>query len=541
MESAFQEALNLFLRWVHVLAAIMWIGDSFLFMWMDSHLETPSKPRDGAPGQVVGELWMTHSGGFYELVKRKFLSQSEMPKNLYWFKWESYTTWMTGFLLLFVVYYLNGASFLVDPTISAMGTASGILLSLALLLGGWIVYDVLWSTPLGKRPALLGPLCFVGLVAIAFAITQVYSGRAAYLHIGAMMGTIMSANVFFRIIPAQKYMLAQTRAGKPVDTSLGLRAKTRSRHNHYMTLPVLFCMLSNHFPQTFHAKAAWLILGIVFLFGAGLKYIMNYRGKAGFAVWLGTIVSFVLVLVLTTGRTIAVDNAAGDLMTKPATFPNVNRIIQARCVPCHATIPTNAGFKSPPAGVVLEDPAQIAKLAPRILYQVWTTRAMPLGNLTGIVDDERATIAAWVKQGAKVTAAPRWEDAKPSEAAVREAAEVYASRCVVCHGKVGAGDGPAAKGMVPRPSNLRDRAWHTMTSDEELRKVVLEGGPAVGKAGTMPPSHDLEDKPEVLIALVQLMRGFEDAPKPGTQALEPEPSYIPLPPPRPKHTLPPEP
>jgi len=512
MESAFQEALNLFLRWLHVIAAIMWIGDSFLFMWMDSHLEEPKKPREGAPGQVVGELWMTHSGGFYELVKRKFLRQEEMPTNLYWFKWESYTTWLTGFFLLFVVYYLNGASYLIDPTISSLTTGQGIHLSLGLLIGGWLVYDLLWRSPLGKRTAILAPLCFAALVGIALWLTQLYSGRAAYLQIGAMMGTIMSANVFFRIIPAQKNMLASARAGQPVDTSLGLRAKTRSRHNHYMTLPVLFCMLSNHFPATFSAEHAWLVLAIVFLFGAGLKYLMNYRGRAGFVVWAGTLVSFVLVIVMTSGRSLAVDAADESLLAKKVSFPAVQRIINARCTTCHATIPSDPGFKSPPSGIVLEDPAQVAKLSPRILYRVWTTRTMPLGNLTGITDDERATIAAWVKQGAKIDAAPRWEGTAPPPELIDKARGVYAERCVVCHGKDGAGDGPSAKGMTPRPTNLREHTWHQAISDDELRLVILQGGPARQKSPTMPPSHDLEEDPALLAALVHVVRGFEDRP-----------------------------
>jgi uncharacterized membrane protein len=527
MESAFQEALNLFVRWVHVIAAIMWIGDSFLFMWLDSHLETPSKKREGA---VVGELWMTHSGGFYEVVKRRYLAREEMPKNLYWFKWESYTTWLSGFFLLFVVYYMNGASYLVDPTISSMTTGTGILLSLGLLASGFIVYDLLWSSPLGKRPIILGPLCFIALVAIAAWLTTLYSGRAAFLQVGAMMGTIMSANVFFRIIPAQRNMLAAARAGTPVDTSLGLRAKTRSRHNHYMTLPVLFTMLSNHFPAIHASAHPWLLLGIVFLFGAGLKYLMNYRRQSPAIVWLGTVGSLVAIVIMSSGPSVAAHDD-GSLDAMKVNSVEVQRIVAARCTTCHATVPSSAQFKSPPAGIVLEHPEQIAKLAPRIFERVYVNETMPLGNATGMLPEERRKVAAWIKQGAIITAAPRWEGVAPPPELMNEAQAFYAARCSTCHGETGRGDGPAAKGMLPRPTDLHDRNWQAQISDDELKKVLLEGGPALGKAGTMPPSIDLDERPDLHHALVHVVRKMEDpAPEsaPGFPNVAPAPRH-PLP------------
>lgn len=505
MESAFQEALNLLIRWIHVIAGIMWIGDSFLFMWLDSHLETPRKQREGA---VVGELWMTHSGGFYEVVKRKYLAREEMPDNLYWFKWESYTTWITGFLLLFVVYYLNGASYLVDPRVSDISTFAAVHLSLGLLVGGFIVYDTLWRSPLGKRPWLLAPLCFVALIAIAAWLETLLAPRAVYIQIGAMMGTIMSANVFFRIIPAQKNMLAAAREGREVDTSLGLRAKMRSRHNHYMTLPVVFTMLSNHFPQTFGSEHAWLVLAFVFLFGAGLKYLMNYRGKAGLHVWLGTLASLVIVIVMTSGKTVEA-SAEDTLASAEVSWPEVNRIIQARCVTCHATIPSSAAFRSPPAGIVMDTPEQIVELTPRIFQRAYVDRTMPLGNMTGMTDEERFKVAAWITQGAVVKEAPRFEGV-PAAPLVEEARALYAARCTVCHGPEGRGDGPSAMAMLPAPTNLHDRAWHAQISDAELEKVLLGGGPALGKSATMPPNIDLTERPDLLKALVYVVRGFED-------------------------------
>lgn len=525
MESAFQEALHLIFRWIHVIAGIMWIGDSFLFMWLDSHLETPRKPREGA---VVGELWMTHSGGFYEVVKRKYLARDEMPPNLYWFKWESYTTWITGFLMLFVVYYMNGASYLIDPRVSSMTTAEGIALSLGLLAGGFIVYDLLWSSPLGKRPWILAPLCFVALIAIAAWVSTLYSGRAAYVQIGAMMGTIMSANVFFRIIPAQRNMLAAAREGRDVNLALGLRAKLRSRHNHYMTLPVVFTMLSNHFPATFGYKYPWLVLAVVFLFGAGLKYLMNYRGKAGAVVWLGTLGSLATLVVLTSGPSVSAHNDDA-LKTAKVSWPEVHRIVQARCTTCHAAIPSNVQFKSPPAGLVLEDPAQIVKLAPRIFERVYVNETMPLGNQTNMLPEERFKVAAWISQGAIVKEAPRWEAKDMPAPLIAEATKLYADRCTSCHGPDGRGDGPSSKAMLPGPTNLHDRAWHARISDDELAKVLLEGGPAVGKAGTMPPNMDLAERPEIIQALVHVVRGFED-PSPEAAPGFPNVQSTPLPP-----------
>jgi hypothetical protein len=248
MYAFFAEWLNLLVRWVHVIAAIMWIGDSFLFMWLDSHLTAPSRPREG---DVAGELWMTHSGGFYEVVKRRSFAQGEMPATLYWFKWESYTTWLTGFLLLVIVFHLNGASLLIDPSVHPLTPVQATAISLGLLPLCYGLYELLWRTPLARNNRVFAAVGLVLITGLAYVLTQLFSARGAFLQMGAILGTIMSANVFFRIIPAQRHMLAMTREGRPVDTSYGVRAKGRSIQNHYMTLPVLFTMLSNHFPSTY--------------------------------------------------------------------------------------------------------------------------------------------------------------------------------------------------------------------------------------------------------------------------------------------------
>ena len=275
MEALLQEWLNVVVRLVHVIAAIMWIGDSFLFMFLDKSLVPPTKPREG---DVMGEMWMTHGGGFYELVKRRSLTKEQMPATLHWFKWESYTTWMSGFTLLIVVYYMTGGAFLIDPHVSAIKPVYAIHLSLLVIVGGWLVYDVLCRL-LVQHTKVLAVLCFGFVVGMGYVLTHLFSARAAFIHVGALMATCMSANVFFHIIPGQKRMLADTLEGRPVDTTFGVKAKTRSTHNHYITLPVLLMMVSNHFPSLYGHRHAWVILALLFVFGAGLKLFMNEKQR----------------------------------------------------------------------------------------------------------------------------------------------------------------------------------------------------------------------------------------------------------------------
>ncbi len=266
------EWLNLLVRWTHVLAGILWIGDSFLFMWMDSHLEKPSRPREG---DVVGELWMVHSGGFYELVKRRTLRRDELPGSLHWFKWQAYATWISGFLLLVVTYHLGSSAALIEPGVTPLDHGQAVGVSLALLAAGWLVYDGLWSSPLGRSPRLASALSGVLFVLAAWGVTRLFPGRAAFLQLGAMIATVMAGNVWRRIIPAQSQMLAATRAGGAADAALGARAKQRSIHNHYATLPVVFLMLSPHFPSLYGHPLNWLVLVLVAAFGAALAIVLN--------------------------------------------------------------------------------------------------------------------------------------------------------------------------------------------------------------------------------------------------------------------------
>lgn len=530
MTDFLQEWPNLLVRWVHVIAAIMWIGDSFLFMWLDSHLSAPSKPRDG---DVAGELWMTHSGGFYEVVKRRSLKSGEMPPALYWFKWESYTTWLSGILLLVIVYYLSAEAYLIDKTVADLSPAVAIAISIGALPVVFVFYDLLWRTPLARSQQAFAVVGLGIIVGLAYLYTHLFSGRAAFLQLGATLGTLMSANVFFRIIPAQKHMLAATKAGTKVDTSYGLRAKGRSIHNHYLTLPVLFTMLSNHFPSTYGNSLNWVVLTLLFVFGISLKYVMNFRGRSPWLVWVSLVGSLAGAVFLT--RPVhAAPKVSDALANHPeVSFAQVNAIVQARCVTCHQPKTTHPMFPAPPNGVLLDTPEAISKHAARIFFRTVETKTMPLANLTDMTEEERRVIGTWFAQGANVSAvggkstvamaaveagvaaSPATDaGATPSDAGARAAtpAELaqqrFASICATCHGAAGNGQGPAAAGLTTKPRDYSDAQWQKSVTDEELKKIILEGGPAVGKSPLMPPNPDLRDKPEVVAELVKIVRGF---------------------------------
>lgn len=509
-----QEWLNLFVRWVHVIAAIMWIGDSFLFMWMDSHLSKPTTPREG---DVVGELWMTHSGGFYEVVKRKSLGA--LPPTLYWFKWESYTTWMSGFLLLVIVYHLNGASLLVDPAVSPLAPWQAMAISLGILPVAFGLYELLWMSPLKNDQRAFAVVGLGLITALAFGLTHLFGARGAFLQTGASIGTIMAANVFFRIIPAQKYMLAQTRAGQLVDTKLGLRAKGRSIQNHYLTLPVLFTMLSNHFPSTYGYSKPWLILALLFVSGAGLKYAMNKRRDTHPVALIGTLAAIAVAIVLTKPLSIS-DAAAATYKNKaPVSFATVHTIVQARCITCHSPHPASPMFAAPPQGITFDTPENIKRHSDRMFVRAVATRTMPLGNLTGMTDEERDLLGAWFAQGADVYAsgpsqlgpieAPQPPPPLPENASATDKATYkFKTVCIYCHGADGAGDGISAASLDPKPRNFHNPEWQAAITDDRIKKTILEGGEAMGKSPSMPANPDLAGDPQTLNELVKLIRGF---------------------------------
>jgi uncharacterized membrane protein len=393
LDPVLAEWLNLVLRWAHLVAGIGWIGSSFFFNWLDSALEKPDPPED----ELKGQLWMVHSGGFYD-VKKKLL-KSGVPPVLHWFKWEAMLTFLTGLLLLVVVYYLGGRAMLVDPAVRDLSTPALVGLVLATLLLPYPIYDALWESRVGQRPTLATGLCVAAGIGLAYALTHVLSGRAAFIHFGAVLGTIMVSNVWRRILPAQQQMIDATRAGTAVDWSLGEKAKTRSRHNNYMTFPVLFTMLSNHFPGTWGSSANWIVL-LVLAFASGIvKHFMNVSEDARYWFPRGFAVTLVAVGGLYAWQTSALSAAPGS---RAVAFGEIHAIVQARCVTCHSKTPTDATWTTAPLGVTFDTPAEIVSRADRILFRVVTTKTMPFANQTGISDAEREAIGAWVVGGAKI-------------------------------------------------------------------------------------------------------------------------------------------
>jgi uncharacterized membrane protein len=385
---------NLLLRWTHFIAGIAWIGSSFYFIWVDRALTPPAQPRPG----VEGDLWMVHSGGFYQVEKRR-PGPGEIPPILHWFKYEALFTWITGIALLVLVYYLTGA-YLLDPAISSISRAAALALGIGVLVVGWFVYDLLWSSPLARRGAVATAVSLALLVGVSYVMCRLLSGRAAFMHVGSLLGTIMVANVWRRILPAQQEMLAATRAGRPADFTLGERAKVRSVHNSYMTFPLLFIMLSSHFPSTYANPQNWLVLLLLFVAGAAARHAMiGHRSRAPWALG-GAALALAGAIFLSTPKGAAARAAAGAAADSVPAFATVRAVITQRCQTCHSQYQSDASFGFAPGGVTFDTPESIARLAERIRVRAVETSTMPLGNKTGMTDAERAILARWLAAGA---------------------------------------------------------------------------------------------------------------------------------------------
>jgi uncharacterized membrane protein len=376
LEAYLLEWLSLLLRWTHVIVAVAWIGASLYFIWLDNHLEPASRP------ELAGELWAIHGGGFYRVEKYR-LGPAAMPAHLHWFKWEAYWTWMTGFALLATVYYANAELYLVDPAVMPLGKWTAIGISLALLIGGLLLYEGLCRSPLGKHDLLLSGIIFLILVFTAWGLMQVFSARGAFIHFGAILGTIMVANVAHVIIPGQRRMVEAIRAGREPDPHDGFMGKQRSVHNTYFTLPVVFTMISGHYPMTWN----WLVLVALTLAGALIRvwFVMRHKGRAPAWVWILGVVFIGIAVALVAPR------AKGPQTAK---FEEIKPIIDARCVACHAERPRFAGIAEAPKGVKLDTEERIRAQGAKIRETV-RARAMPPGNLTHITDEERALIERW--------------------------------------------------------------------------------------------------------------------------------------------------
>lgn len=384
------------LRWLHMVAGIAWIGSSFYFIWIDNSLEAPEADSETAKKGVAGELWTVHGGGFYNSHKYA-VAPAWLPQKLHWFKWEAYTTWLSGTALLIIVYWLNAGAMMIDPTGPATTAWHVIVIGVGSLIGSWIVYDLLCRSPLGRRDALLGLIVFILGVALAWWLSTEMGGRAMYIHVGAAIGTIMVANVFFVIIPGQRKMVRALRAGKSPDPRDGQRGRQRSVHNNYFTLPVLFMMISNHYASTYTHPYNWAVLALLAAAGVSLRHFFNLRHK-GILAWQYP--AFGVVLLGTMAGWTAPRLPQLPPVQGAADYNRVRAIIGERCVTCHSTTPSYPGYAQPPAGVVLIDTPHIAPNVQRIYQRVIVTRSMPIGNLTHMTDEERAVINAWFKNGA---------------------------------------------------------------------------------------------------------------------------------------------
>ncbi|MCP4788688.1 MAG: urate hydroxylase PuuD [Gammaproteobacteria bacterium] len=388
MEAHIIEWLNLTVRWVHVIVGIAWIGASFYFVWLENNLDRRVKNP-----QLAGELWAIHGGGIYHLQKYK-LAPETMPKHLHWFKWEAYSTWLSGVLLLIVVFYLNADIYLLanDAPLSATETVA---LGVAGLIGGWLGYDVLCKSPLRHQPAILGLVLLLALTATAWGLSLYMSGRAAYIHLGAIIGTMMVGNVFFVIMPAQRSLVAAVEAGDEPDPSKPKNALLRSRHNNYLTLPVLFIMISNHFPSTYGNGLNWLILLALAIISVAVRHYFNTRHNGQQFVWVipAAVVAMIVMAYVTAPTPVAVAKTEQG----PLSDAQAQAIISTHCGACHAAQPSHVAFVTAPAGVVLDDLTQSKTYSQRIYQQAVVTQVMPLGNTTKMTELERQRLGQWLQ------------------------------------------------------------------------------------------------------------------------------------------------
>jgi uncharacterized membrane protein len=381
---------NLLFRWLHVVAAIAWIGSSFYFIALDNHLRPPTEERDRERG-IGGESWEIHGGGFYRIEKFRVAPET-LPSPLHWFKWEAYTTWLSGFALFIVVYYVHASTFLVDPSVRDLGTWEAILISVGGLVLSWIVYDALCRTISDERVLAVAVFAFV--VLSAWVMSELLAPRASYVQVGAMIGTMMVGNVLFVIIPAHWELVRAKERGEEPDPRHNIRGKTRSVHNNYLTLPVVFAMLSNHFPFTYGHSWSWLILVVIMALGAWVRHFFNLRHAGRDAWWIlaSAAVGFVVLAVLIRPES----HASSATATGVVPFAQVNAVIQHRCVPCHSQHPTEQGFNKAPMGITFDTRAEIERSADRIKEQAVDTHSMPLGNVTHMTQAERDLLARWL-------------------------------------------------------------------------------------------------------------------------------------------------
>jgi len=387
MEAYLQEWLSLLLRWAHFVTGVAWIGASFYFNWLENHLE-----RQNAKDGIAGDLWAVHGGGFYYLQKFQ-VAPEQLPEKLHWFKWEAYFTWLTGFTLLFTLYYWNAGVYMVDSRVADISSLQSIGIGIASLVLSWLFYDGLCRSSLAKKQAWMVLLIFAWFALLSWFLSQFLSGRAAFIHVGAAIGTIMVANVFFVIIPSQKELVDAVREDREPDPQKGNNALARSRHNNYFTLPVLFIMISSHYAGTFAHPWNWLVLLVIATAGVGIRHWFNIRHldqHSRLVLPLSLLLLAALIFALMPEPKL--DLAGENIFPSTA---DIMPVLQARCVSCHSAAPDHPGFAAAPVGVLLDREELVDLQALMIFNTVNVTQAMPLGNVTQMSEDERDLIARW--------------------------------------------------------------------------------------------------------------------------------------------------
>jgi uncharacterized membrane protein len=400
MDGVVMEWGNLLLRWLHIVTAMAWIGSSFYFMHIDASL----KPTPALPAGKGGEAWEVHGGGFYH-VRKYLVAPDALPDEMMWHKWESYATWVSGFFLLVWIYYLSADVYLIDPAVRVISAPVAAAIGLTGLAAGWVVYDLLCRSPLGDRPVALAAVGFAFIILMAFLFQQVFSARGAFIHTGALMATIMTGNVFFIIIPNQRKVIASLLAGEPADPKYGKIGKVRSTHNNYLTLPVVFLMISGHYPLSYSSPYAFIVVGLVLVAGALVRHFYNQRhlgqGDAWW-MWGAAALAILLAVAISASSSPSVRERFGMTEQAPIVLaglpqapPEIVDIVVSRCSMCHAATPVWPGTAIAPKGVRLDTPEEIQRWRDPVRLHAGHTRAMPPNNLTEMTDEERAALRAW--------------------------------------------------------------------------------------------------------------------------------------------------
>lgn len=398
MDPYITEWLNLILRFAHVITGIAWIGASFYFVWLDNHLEKP--PQWKTDKGIGGDLWAIHGGGFYEVAKYKHAPE-QMPKLLHWFKWEAYSTWLTGFILLALMFYFGAETYLIDPSVADISPTYAIIVGLASIAGGWLVYDLLCRTKLSDHSMVLGIILMTLICALSYVLSQTFSARGAFMHVGAVVGTIMAGNVFFTIMPSQRALVSSVEKGEPVDPSWGAKAKLRSTHNTYATLPLIFIMISNHYPMIFNHQYNWAVLMVIFVITAAIRqyFVARHKGNEN-----------KMVLIVAALLTIALMIAIAPKAIKPINesqqqsidISQVKMIINERCSACHSKKNSDPIFTMAQGGVILDSLDDMKRWAPRIQARAIDAKDMPFINKTKMTEQERSYLATWIAKGARI-------------------------------------------------------------------------------------------------------------------------------------------